>query len=103
MLDNLTPSLAICIFLSKPFPVEKVQGGDMRVTEKYAISGMNCSACSNHIERDLSALRGVVRVSINLLTNSMVIEYDSNSLNATTIIQAVRNSEIGRASCRERV
>lgn len=92
MLDNLTPSLAICIFLSKPFPVEKVQGGDMRVTEKYAISGMNCSACSNHIERDLSALRGVVRVSINLLTNSMVIEYDSNSLNATTIIQAVRNS-----------
>src|SRR5690625_4293966 len=40
------------------------------------ILGMTCAACANRIEKMLSALEGVGKVSVNLTTETDIIEYD---------------------------
>ena len=60
--------------------------------EKYDVIGMSCSACSAHIDKAIRHLDGVVDVNVNLLSNSMVVEYDENQLNQASIIQAVENA-----------
>lgn len=44
---------------------------------EYDISGMTCSACSSAVERAVSKIDGVEKVSVNLLTNSMTLSHDS--------------------------
>lgn len=45
--------------------------------QKFNVSGMSCSACSARVEKVVGALDGVKSVSVSLLTNSMVVEYDA--------------------------
>ena len=54
--------------------------------EKYDVTGMTCSACSSRVEKCVSKLAGVDRVSVNLLTNSMQVEYDETVLNERQIV-----------------
>ncbi len=61
---------------------------------KFAVSGMTCSACSARVERAVSKLKGITSVSVNLLTNSMTAEYD-DSLSADDIIAAVKAAGYG--------
>ena len=61
---------------------------------KFAVSGMTCSACSARVERAVSKLKGIREVSVNLLTNSMTAEYD-DSLSADDIISAVKAAGYG--------
>lgn len=56
---------------------------------KFDVMGMTCSACSAHVEKSVSKLDGVSNVSVNLLTNSMQVEYDENTINSDGIIEAV--------------
>lgn len=56
---------------------------------------MSCAACSSRIEKSVSALPGMEECSVNLLKNSMVVNYDSNSLNSAQIIQAVEKAGYG--------
>lgn len=63
--------------------------------EKFDITGMTCSACSTHVEKSVSKLEGVENVSVNLLTNSMQVEYDENKLNTGRIIGAVEDAGYG--------
>ena len=44
--------------------------------EKFDIIGMTCSSCVSHVETCVSKLKGVNDVSVNLLTNSMTVEFD---------------------------
>ena len=46
--------------------------------QKFDVTGMTCSACSAHVEKSVSKLEGVQCVNVNLLQNSMVVEYDDN-------------------------
>lgn len=45
-------------------------------TDKFQVSGMTCAACSAHVEKAAASVPGVNEVSVNLLMNSMVAEYD---------------------------
>lgn len=65
--------------------------------EKFDVTGMTCSACSSHVEKSVSKLEGVDNVSVNLLTNSMQVEFDDTKLNTGTIITAVENAGYGAA------
>lgn len=65
--------------------------------EKFSVTGMSCSACSAHVEKSVSALKGVQQVSVNLLTNSMVVEYDESVLTQKEIIKAVKSGGYGAA------
>ncbi|MCL2167493.1 MAG: heavy-metal-associated domain-containing protein, partial [Clostridiales bacterium] len=46
------------------------------IKQKFAVSGMTCSACSAYIERTVKKLRGVENVQVSLLLNVMTVEYD---------------------------
>lgn len=63
--------------------------------EKYAITGMSCSACSSRVEKAVSKLDGMKKVSVNLLTNSMQVDYDEGTLSSQDIIQAVIDAGYG--------
>ena len=63
--------------------------------EKYSITGMTCSACSSRVEKCVSELEGAEEVSVNLLTNSMVINYDESRLRCEDIIKAVEDAGYG--------
>ena len=65
--------------------------------ETYDITGMTCSACSSRVEKCANALEGVEKASVNLLTNSMQIEYDEKMLSTENIVQAVEKAGYGAA------
>lgn len=59
---------------------------------KFDVVGMTCSACSSHIEKSLNKLEGINKVNVNLLTNSMTVNYDETKLNDEKVIKAVVDS-----------
>ncbi len=65
--------------------------------ERFDVTGMTCSACSSHVEKSVSKLTGVENVSVNLLTNSMQVEFDENKLDTAVIIKAVEDAGYGAA------
>lgn len=65
--------------------------------ERYHISGMTCSACSSHVEKAANKLAGVEKASVNLLTETMEIEYDENKLSREQIEAAVEKAGYGAA------
>ena len=57
--------------------------------KRFDIEGMTCSACSNTIEKNVSKLPGINKCSVNLLTNSMDLEYDDKKINQQQIADTV--------------
>lgn len=63
--------------------------------EKYNVTGMSCAACSSRVEKAVSALPGMEECSVNLLKNSMVVNYDDQTLTGADIVQAVEKAGYG--------
>lgn len=59
---------------------------------KFDIRGMTCSSCSAHVEKAVKSLKGIKQVNVNLLSNSMVVEYDEQNINNKAIIDSVINA-----------
>lgn len=66
----------------------------MRKT-KFAIQGMTCSSCSAHVEKAVKNLQGIQEINVNLLSNSMVVNYDEIIITESKIIEAVRAAGYG--------
>lgn len=62
------------------------------MNQKFNVTGMTCSACSARVERGVKKVDGVQAVNVNLLTNSMAVEYDEDITDNARIIQAVAES-----------
>lgn len=62
---------------------------------KFNITGMTCSACSSHVQRAVEKLEGAAEVQVNLLTNSMSVNYDEAFLSTDKIIEAVEKAGYG--------
>ena len=58
---------------------------------KFDIQGMTCSSCVSHIEKAVNKLEGTKKVNVNLLSNSMLVEYDEKKLSEQKIIKAVKD------------
>ena len=58
--------------------------------ETYDVTGMSCAACSSRVEKAVAKQPGAQQVAVNLLKNSMVVEYDESQLSSAQIIAAVR-------------
>ncbi|MBQ9448646.1 MAG: cadmium-translocating P-type ATPase [Acholeplasmatales bacterium] len=56
--------------------------------EKFNIEGMTCAACQAHVDKAVRKVEGVKNVSVNLLTNSMVVDFEDN-LDVNKINEAV--------------
>ncbi len=65
--------------------------------ERYHVSGMTCSACSSHVERSVCKLEGIEKASVNLLTETMEVEYDRKRLRTEEIVEAVERAGYGAA------
>lgn len=63
--------------------------------ETYDVTGMTCSSCVRHVEKAVSRQPGVKKVTVNLLKNSMVVDYDENKLDQTKIEHAVSDAGYG--------
>ena len=61
----------------------------------FDITGMSCAACSAHVEKCVGETAGVKNVSVNLLQNSMRVEYDEGVVSADGIIKAVESGGYG--------
>lgn len=64
----------------------------MIMTTKFTVSGMTCSACSSRVETVVSRLSGVRRADVNLLTGTLLAEYDEAVLAAEEICAAVTHA-----------
>lgn len=65
------------------------------VQTKFWISGMSCSACSAHIEKTVSKLTGVQSASVNLLAQTMVVNYDEAQISQEELMQSVETEGYG--------
>lgn len=63
--------------------------------QKFDVSGMTCSACSAHVEKSVNQLAGILSVNVNLLQNSMMVEYEEQKLTEEDIIKAVEQGGYG--------
>ena len=73
----------------------------MIIDEKYKITGMSCVACSARVDKAVRNLKGIKKVNVNLLTNSMVVSYDDNVLSSEKIITTVIKSGYGASLIKE--
>lgn len=60
--------------------------------QKFDITGMSCSSCSSYLEKCINELKGINTASVQLLANSMQVEYDTSLLGENDIIQAVEKA-----------
>ena len=56
----------------------------------FPVTGMTCAACQARVQRALSAEPGVIDASVNLLTNTAAVRYDSTAVSPQDLIDAVR-------------
>ncbi|MHB9056925.1 MAG: heavy metal translocating P-type ATPase [Paludibacteraceae bacterium] len=61
-------------------------------TKKFDVAGMTCSACVAHVEKSVRKLSGVQDVTVNLLTNSMSVNFDQSVLSPDKIIESVQDA-----------
>ncbi len=65
------------------------------MAQKFQVTGMTCSACSAKVEKTVQKLEGVRSVNVNLLANSMTVDYDSEVIDDGKIIEAVVDAGYG--------
>ncbi len=61
-------------------------------TQTFSVRGMSCAACSATIEKAVSALSGVQKTEVNLLTGSMRVQYDETLQSAQGIVSCVQKA-----------
>ena len=60
--------------------------------QKFNVEGMTCSACSSHVDKAVKKLEGVIYCNVNLLSNTMEVEFDENVLQINDIMDAVNKA-----------
>lgn len=63
--------------------------------ETFDITGMTCAACASHVQKAASGVAGVTSANVNLLKNSMELDYDGTQETATAVIDAIAKSGYG--------
>lgn len=59
---------------------------------KFDVTGMTCSACSANVEKAVKKLQNVSTVNVNLLANSMTVEFTAGNNATDEVIAAVQNA-----------
>jgi len=49
-------------------------------TKTVSVKGMTCASCSSAIERNLSKAKGVSKATVNLATEKLTVEYDTEQI-----------------------
>ena len=59
---------------------------------KFPVSGMTCSACQAHVEKAVALVPGVRSAEVNLLQNTLYVDYDERRLTPADTVSAVRQA-----------
>ncbi len=84
-LDTSNAATGLLVFLCG-----KIKGGSLVKKAKVSVYGMTCSACSAHVEKSVGKVAGVKSVSVNLMGESMNVEFDEQVCDLGDIENAVR-------------
>ena len=71
--------------------------------KKYDVRGMTCSACVANVTKAVEKLDGVNNANVNLMTNSMKVNFDENKINDEEIIKAVEKIGYGASPAGEKI
>ncbi|HIT46059.1 MAG TPA: heavy metal translocating P-type ATPase [Candidatus Aphodovivens excrementavium] len=63
--------------------------------QTFDVTGMTCAACSARVEKASNKVDGVQQATVNLLKNSMEVEYDGNPDTLSAICAAVEKAGYG--------
>ena len=61
----------------------------------FDVTGMTCAACSSRVEKATAGVAGVDGVAVNLLKNSMEVDYDGSDAMTAAISAAVEKAGYG--------
>lgn len=71
--------------------------------KKFDVRGMTCSACVANVTKAVERLDGVSTANVNLMTNSMKVNFDENKINDDEIIRAVEKIGYGASPAGEKI
>lgn len=71
--------------------------------KKFDVRGMTCSACVANVTKAVEKLDGVSTANVNLMTNSMKVNFDENKINDEEIIRAVEKIGYGASTAGEKI
>ena len=63
--------------------------------ETFDITGMTCAACSARVQKAAGEVPGVACAKVNLLKNSMELDYDGSPETAAAVVEAIERSGYG--------
>ena len=63
--------------------------------EIFDITGMTCAACSSRVQKAAGEVPGVACANVNLLKNSMELDYDGSSETAAAVVDAIERAGYG--------
>ena len=63
--------------------------------QTFDVTGMSCAACEARVDKATRAVPGVSGVAVNLLKNSMEVEYDGNAETVKAVSAAVEKAGYG--------
>ena len=58
----------------------------------FRVVGMYCSTCKVIVEKHLKGEQGIKKIDIDFMTDSVVVEYDSELINKEDIREKLENS-----------
>ncbi|WP_455137748.1 heavy metal translocating P-type ATPase [Thermophilibacter sp.] len=65
------------------------------MTETFDIQGMTCAACATHVQKAAAGVTGVTEANVNLLKNSMELDYDGSPETAAAVCAAIDHAGYG--------
>lgn len=69
--------------------------------QTFDITGMTCAACSARVGKAASGVPGVSEANVNLLKNSMELDYDGNPKTAQAVVAAIEKEGYGASPRQE--
>ena len=60
--------------------------------KKFNIEGMTCSACQAHVQKAVEKVAGTKEVNVNLLQNTMVVDFDEKLCDVQKIEDSVEKA-----------
>ena len=63
--------------------------------ETFDIQGMTCAACSARVQKAAGGVPGVTEASVNLLKNSMELDFDGTDATAAAVVAAIEDAGYG--------
>lgn len=79
------------------YPKPKIQTATVAVVDnkqqvKFTIQGMTCEACEEHVNNELSKIRGVLAYKTSYTTKSCVVTFDKSDVDIKTIKTAINKT-----------